>query len=309
VTLTSTPERPAQPEPQPFDFRRPSKFSRDQTRVLEIVGETFARQYTTVLSTAMRTVAPVTLSSIDQLTYDEYIRLVGNPSFLAVLSLDPLPGAGILHLNPSLSMLVVDRLLGGSGKAGHPGRALTDIEAGLLRELVGRILRELAYAFESLAPIQPKIVQVESNPQFAQVAAPSDLMLVISFEIRLGQRAEMTSLCLPLAALQGPLEAYIAQSMFAERATTDPAAVVRALSDRLLDAPVEVGVRFKPVTVTSGELVDLQVGDVLGLRHPVSEPLTVSAAGIPYLLALPGRRDKRLACQVVEPGPGRGQAG
>ena len=82
--------------PQPFDFRRPSKFSRDHARALQIVHETFARQFTTILSTTLRSVSQVTVSTVDHISYDEYVRSSPELAFLALLNIDPLPGAGIL---------------------------------------------------------------------------------------------------------------------------------------------------------------------------------------------------------------------
>jgi flagellar motor switch protein FliM len=289
-------------EPQPFDFRRPSKFSREHTRVLQIVGETWARQYSAVLSSSLRTAAQANLVSIDQLTYDELVGGFANPGYLAILSLDPLPGASLLDLPLDLALSTVDRLLGGTGAGGVPERALTDIETRLVRNLVERGLAELTVAFEPLATkLTPRIVGIESNPQFAQVAAPADMMVALRFEVRLGgDQTWLLGLSLPFSSLHGPIEQYLTHALFADRAGGDPAAIARLVGERLLDAPVEVGVRFHTVTVTSGEILDLEVGDVLGLRHPVGEPLTVLAAGVPCLEAMPGRKDKRLACQVVE---------
>src|SRR3546814_16894984 len=108
----STPSSP----PVPYDFRRPNKFNRDHVRALEIVGETFARQFTTVLSTSLRAVSQVQLVSVGQLTYDEYVRETDNPPFLGVLPLDPLPGPSLLP-NP-LPIGMADRKSAGKGKRG-----------------------------------------------------------------------------------------------------------------------------------------------------------------------------------------------
>jgi flagellar motor switch protein FliM len=128
----------------PYDFRRPNKFNREHQRALQIASETFARQFTTVLSTTLRAVSQVQVSSVGQVTYDEYIRDIPNPSYLAVLSLAPLPGSSLLHLPLPVVMTAVDRLLGGTGTGPAPVRSLTDIEDGLAKGLVARVLRELA---------------------------------------------------------------------------------------------------------------------------------------------------------------------
>ncbi len=265
--------------PQPFDFRRPSKFSRDHARALQIVHETFARQFTTILSTTLRSVSQVTVNTVDHISYDEYVRSSHELAFLALLSIDPLPGAGILQLPLDIAMAAIDRLLGGTGEGSQPSRALTDIEAVLMRELVQRLLKELDYSFESLLKTSTSIVQLESNPQFAQVAAASDMVVVATYDVRIGSKESTASLCIPFAALQPVLENVSGTALFADRKGADPEESARAVAARLTGVPVDVAVRFYAVTLTSSEILDLQLGDVLPLRHPVNSPLSVVAAG------------------------------
>ena len=287
--------------PQPFDFRRPSKFSRDHARALQIVHETFARQFTTILSTTLRSVSQVTVNTVDHVSYDEYVRSSPELAFLALLSIDPLPGAGILQLPLDIAMAAIDRLLGGTGEGGQPSRALTDIEAVLMRELVQRVLKELDYAFESLVKTSTNIVQLESNPQFAQVAAASDMVVVATYDVKIGSNESTASLCIPFAALQPVLESVSGNALFADRKGSDPEESARAVAARLTGVPVDVAVRFDAVTLTSSEILDLQLGDVLPLRHSVSSPLSVVAAGRTCAAAVPGSKGRRLAFMIVQP--------
>ena len=283
--------------PQPFDFRRPNKFSREHVRALGLVHETFARQIGTVLSATLRSVSHVSVSSVEQLSYDDYINASPNPSLLTIISLEPLSGAGILQLPLPLTMSIVDRLLGGNGTGPYPSRALTDVEEGLITEVLDRCLTELASAFESLVSIAPKIVELESNPQFAQVAAPSDMVVVVVFDTSIGGHRGEISLCIPFVTLEPRLDAITGHN---ERRFGDVAGAAAAMEQVMQDVPVDVSVRFSPVTLTSGEVVRLQVGDVLPLRHPSDRPLAVLAGGIPLLPAVAGRKRNRLACRIVD---------
>src|SRR3546814_20594781 len=130
----STPSSP----PVPYDFRRPNKFNRDHVRALEIVGETFARQFTTVLSTSLRAVSQVQLVSVGQLTYDEYVRETDNPTFLGVIALDPLPGSSLLHIPLDIVIAMFARFLGGTPEGAMPSRPPPELEAGLLPALPPR---------------------------------------------------------------------------------------------------------------------------------------------------------------------------
>jgi flagellar motor switch protein FliM len=286
-------------EPRLFDFRRPSKLNRDHVRTLEIVQETFARQFNTVLSSMLRTVSSVTVESIDQLSYDEYVRATPNPAHLSILSIAPLPGVAILQLPLPISLTAVDLMLGGHGKGNEGGRPLTDIEVALMRPLVDRILSELSYAFDSVVSFHPAVVQTESNPQFAQVAAPSDMIVVITLDVRIEGAAGKATLSFPYASLTPVLDSFTGNIVVAER---DPAVVaqsVDSLKHRLQEAPVDVAVRFAPLRLTSGEIVGLEIGDVLPMAVGTDAELTVTVGDVPCFLARPARRGKRLACQIT----------
>jgi flagellar motor switch protein FliM len=285
------------PQPQLYDFRRPNRFSREHVRALQIVNETFARQFSTVLSTTLRVVSQVNVVSVGQLTYDEYVRRVPNPSLLAVLSFDPLPGAGVFQLPMDIVMTVVDRILGGRGGADQPSRALSEIETGLVRQLVQRIVHELTYAFESLSPVLAQVVNLESDAQFMQIASASEPVIVSSLDIRIGDLQATSTLCLAFATLQPLLDAVGSRATAPAVATA--ASATRAIEERLRGVAVDVTVAFRPVTLTSREVLSLAVGDLIPLRHPVAEPLSIKADGVSVAAVVPGSHGQRLACQVV----------
>ncbi|MGE3621572.1 MAG: flagellar motor switch protein FliM [Acidimicrobiia bacterium] len=285
----------------PYDFRRPNTFPREHARALQIVGETFARQATTALSTTLRAVSHVSVRGIQQLTYDECVRDLPNPSHLAVLTMAPLEGASLLHVPLPLAFTMVDRLLGGTGVPTTPERPLTEIEQALVRHVVTRLLHELAYAWESLTPIRPEVVQQESNPQFAQLASPTDLAVEATFTVRIAGGDGTMALVTPLASLQPVLDQRATGTGQRGRVAGDGAAVRGALGATLGQAAVDVAVRFDPVSLTSSAVTRLAVGDVIGLHHRVDAPLTVAVAGQPCFTATAGRRGARLAAVIVDP--------
>lgn len=288
-------------EPQPFDFRTPTKIGREHIRALQMVNEQFARQVATVFASSLRVVSQVTVTGISQVPWREFVSSTPDPSYLAVITLDPLPGSGVLHLPLPMVMAAVDLLLGGTGRGPLPSRALTEIEAGLMKDLMSRALRELAGAMEPLMAVEAAVVQQESNLQFAQIAGAADATVVSSYELRIGETVAAASLCLPVPTVQPLLDVAQQLSGANNRSRADGAQTARAaVAARLLETDVELAVRFRPVQLTPTEILDLAVGDVLPLNHPVTEPLTVHAEGRPVLAARPGRRGKRLACVVVD---------
>lgn len=283
--------------PTLYDFRRPTKLSREHVRTLQMVYETFARRYSTLLTSTLRAVCQVALVSIEQLTYDEYISAVANPTILNLVTLEPLPGTAIVEFSPSVAMASIDHLLGGPGGP-QPMRPLSDIESSLLRSLVNRVLDELRYAFESLVEIRPRLGSIEYNPQFVQTCAASDAVVAASFEMRVGTEDCVATLCLPLATIFPKLtEDLTAPVTDTERRSREEAQ--RRLTAGLANAPIEVAVCFNAVRMRPEQIVGLQPGDVVPLGHPVDAPLEVTAAGLTFAHAVPGNRGSRLACLVV----------
>src|SRR3982750_1851504 len=116
--------------PAPYDFRRPIKLSRDHVRTLQTAFETYARSCGTLLTTRLRVVSSVALASIEQLNYDEYVQSLANPTVIALVSLDPLPGTVLMEMSSSVTMTCLDHLLGGPGGP-QPERPLTEVEVPL----------------------------------------------------------------------------------------------------------------------------------------------------------------------------------
>jgi flagellar motor switch protein FliM len=283
--------------PLPYDFRRPTKLSREYVRRLQIVYETFARRYATLLTSTLRVVSHVTLVSIEQLTYDEYIASLASPTMLAQLTLEPLPGTAVLEFSLNAVMASIDHMLGGPGGA-QPQRPLTDIETPLLRRLLERVLGELRFAFEPLVTVAPMLASIEYNPQFVQAGAASDAVVVASFEMRVGEEDCVATFCLPLGSIYAKLnEDTDVTYTPAQRLAREVAH--RNMVAGLENTPIEVSVRFSSRTMSPADLAGLRPGDVVRLDHPVTAPLDVMAAGLTFARAVPGNQGSRLACLVV----------
>ncbi len=286
--------------PKLYDFRRPTKLSREHARALQMVFEGYAKQATTVLTTSLRVVAQVNLASVEQVTYDEYVSQLENPTLMCLLSVEPLAGAGVFEISVPSAMTIVDHILGGPGSSQQPERPLTEIEYSLVRGVLERLLRELRYAFVPVVKLDPQIVGLEYNAQFAQVASAADMILVASFEMRIGAQECLATIALPFNAVHSRLEAVTGQIVTSERERRAREAAAEAVARRIGDVHVDVAVEFNGTPVRPSELLSLEVGDVLPLNHKTSAPLSVTAADVTFAHAVPGSQGKRLACLVVD---------
>ena len=283
--------------PTPYDFRRPIKLSRDHIRTLQIAFETYARSCGTLLTTRLRVVSSVTLAAIEQLNYDEYVASLENPTVIAVVAIDPLPGTVLLELSSSAAMTAIDHMLGGTGGP-QPQRPLTDVEMPLLRGLLERMLGELRYGFETLVDISPKLKEIEYNAQFLRAHQPGDAVVIASFDLKIGSEECVASICLPFNTILPVLEKQETVELTpAERMIRDSAH--RNLAAGLSAAPIDVAVRFQPIRMRTDDIVDLRPGDVVPLGHPTSMPLEVTVNETVFAHAVPGNQGARLACLVV----------
>jgi flagellar motor switch protein FliM len=283
--------------PQPYDFRRPIKLSREHVRTLQIAFETYGRSCGTLLTTRLRTASHVTLLAIEQLTYEEYVSTLNNPTVVATITAEPLPGAMLFELSLNTAMASIDHLLGGPGGT-QPERTMTDLEVPLLRGLVERLLGELRYGFESLVELNPRLIGIEYNPQFIRVLGASDAVVVASFEMKVGTEECVASICIPFASifpvLQTDDDVELSDSERTARRTAH-----QNLSATLSMAAIDVAVRFQPIRMRTADIVGLQPGDVVPLAHSTARPLAITVNDATLAHAVPGNQGTRLACLVV----------
>ena len=302
--MSNTPTEPAiqikkrRSDPKLYDFRRQSTLSRDHVRTMQIVQETFARGFTTMLASQLRSVTQVSIVSIEQRSYDEYIRWLPNPTLLTMLSLAPLSGAALFQIPLEVAFCIVEMLMGGTGDVQQPERPLTDLELLLMRQIVENALPELRYALEPVVVTEPKIVGQEANPQYAQVAAPTDMVIVVTYEIKIEGVVGTASLCIPFSSLQPFLEALSANSLYGNLSNANRADNLARIQSHIGATPVSVSAQFRPVEVLARHIVGLKVGDVLPLSHPLDEPLTLIVGSTPTHHARIGRRNRRMAVLV-----------
>ena len=187
----------------PYDFKRPERVGKEQMRALQTLHEGFGRNFGAALSALLRSIVEVKLTSVDQLTYSEFVFSLENPTCFNLLKAEPLEGNLILDINPSILYPIIDRLLGG-GREGGPlaRRPLTEIELRLVSRITGLFLEELRHAWENVLELKLEVVQVESNPQLVQIVPPNEVVVVISFELTIGDLRGMMNLCIPYNSIE-----------------------------------------------------------------------------------------------------------
>ncbi len=282
-----------------YDFRRPTKLSRDHVRVLQMSFETFGRRLGTLLTSSLRVLSQVNLLAIDQQNYEEYISGLSSPTVLAPFTAKPLAGTSVLEFSLGSALACVDHMLGGSGGP-QPARTLTDIESVLIIDLVEQILAALQYSLEPIVAIEPVVGELEFNPPFLQAAGTTEAMIVASFETRIGAEIGVATLCIPFAAIFTRLQSRGSQRAMSASEQQIALQSAQRVRESIGQVPVDVSVEFDPVRLSPARIADLAPGDVITLNHRVMAPLSVRCGDMVFTKAVPGREGNRLAGLVVD---------
>lgn len=301
ATVQSMQQEPMQ-DVRSYDFRHPSKFSREHTQTLQAVHEMFGRLLSTQLTTQMRLPVQIEVVSIDQLTYDEFMRSITNPTVVLIYRMDPLDGNILFEFTPGTAISVIERLLGGPGRVPPKPRELTDIEQTLMSNVINKGMASFREAWKNLIPdLKPVLQNLETNPRFVQVSGPSDSVLVISFEIRLGESTGSMRICLPYPTVESLLPQLNRQYFITQNVRKEEAAQVSSdIRRRLEDVELRVSLVLGDTDITVQDLLDLQVGDVLGLRSSVSQDLPVVVEHSVKFMGRPGTLGRKMAAQITE---------
>jgi flagellar motor switch protein FliM len=261
-----------------YDFKRPERVSKEQMRALQTIHEVFGRNISASLSGFLRTIVEVKLVSVDQLTYSEFTFSLENPTCFNVLTCAPLDGHVVLEINPSIVYPMIDRLLGGGrGDVLVPRRPLTDIEERLITRVTKYALEDLKKVWSQIIPIEFKVDRIESNPRLVYIVPPNEVVVLISFEIAIGDLRGMMNFCIPFNSIEPVIDQLSANTWLSyARRDSRKQNVLTALRN----APIEVTVHLGETTITAEQLLDLRVGDCLPIEKSIESPLLVDVGGV-----------------------------
>ena len=284
-----------------YDFRRPDKFSKEQIRTVSNMHETFARLTTTSLSAQLRTLVHVHVASVDQLTYEEFIRSIPTPTTLAVINMDPLKGNAVLEIAPEITFIMIDRLFGGSGDTGGKvNRDLTDIEQSVMEGIIVRILANMRESWTQVIDLRPRLQQIETNPQFAQIVPPTEMVILVTLEIKIGDEAGMMNICIPYLTIEPIVSKLSSQFWFSSVRRSSTTQYLGTLKEKISDVEMALVAEIGSLNVPIRDVVGLRVGDVVRLVNTkITDPLTLAIGNKKKFFCQPGVVGKKMAIQVI----------
>ncbi|HTV03531.1 MAG TPA: flagellar motor switch protein FliM, partial [Luteitalea sp.] len=279
-----------------YNFRRPDRVSKEQIRSLHFLHDRFARNISTSLSAYLRTVTDVNVTSVEQFTYSEFLMSLPDPTAFYAISLAPLEGLGALELNPSVAFSMIDRMLGGSGRGMAPTRGLTEIEHNVIDAVVKLLLEHLTETWRNIVDVRFRVNGRDTRPQMLQVAAPNEVVVLIGFDIKIGDARGMLNFCLPATAIETVGDSFTHTWYRSHREPT--------LDDRqqfwrtLGHLPVDLTATLE-TTLSARDVLELVPGDVIALSHRLSAPLQVRVRDSVKFEAYPVQEQGRAGVRLL----------
>ena len=185
-----------------YDFARPSKFSKEHLRTLEIIFEHFGRLLATNLPAYLRKSVNVDIVNSEVVIYSEFSNALSNPVLLGVVSMKPLAGNMVMEMASNLGFAIVDRLLGGTGTALDKERDFSEIELTIIERIFSICVNLLKEPWENVIKVTPRLERIETNSQFAQIISPTETIAIITINLKIGDVEGLMNVCLPYTLLE-----------------------------------------------------------------------------------------------------------
>ena len=282
-----------------YDFKRPAKFSKEHLRTMEIIYEHYGRLISTNLPVYLRKNVQVNVASSETVTFSEFTNALSNPVILGIVDFKPLNGNIIIELAPNLGFAMIDRMLGGQGMPLEKSRDFSEIEMTILQKLMVVCMQLMREPWRNVVDISPVMERIETNAQFAQVIAPSDMIAIITMNVKIGDVEGFMNICLPYFTLEDIMDKLNTKYWFSTMQREDDDNYeehIEALIKRI-DVPVKAVLGKSQISVN--DFINLQVGDIIKLDTGINSEMEVYVGNIKKFTALPGSSKDKYAVRVT----------
>lgn len=284
---------------QTYDFKKALRFSQDQIRTLTRIHENFARLLTSYLSTQLRTFVQISIASVEEFSYEEFIRSVHKKSILSVFKAPPLQGNMVMEFSPDVAYVMLDRMLGGQGDVTPKNNDLTEIEVRVIQRVFINALSSFQEAWSSVVKLSPELRELEINPQFLSMSPPNETVILVSLNAKIGGIEGEINICLPHVGLEQVLPKLSARHWLANQKKIIENHEVEALEKKLQGTTLDVTAILGKSLIEIGDFLNLKNGDVIRLNKPYEEPVIVLVDEKQKFFAQPGISKGRVAVQVT----------
>ncbi len=282
-----------------YDFKRPAKFSKEHLRTLEFIYEHYGRLLSTNLPVYLRKSIQVAVVSSETVTFSEFTNALANPVVLGIVEFQPLSGNLIVELTATLAFAILDRMLGGPGLPLEKNRDFSEIEMIITEKVMVIMLQLMRDPWKNVVEISPVLERIETNPQFAQVISPSDMVAIITLSIKVGDVEGFMNICLPYFTLENVMDRLNTKFWYSTMRDDKGENYEEYLEAMLKRVNVPLKAVLGNSVISVDDFIHLQVGDIIRLDSKVDNEMKVYVGNIKKFMALPGAKDDTYAVQVT----------
>lgn len=293
--MQNTPER----QIKNYDFKRPAKFSKEHLRTMEIIYEHYGRLLSTNLPVYLRKNVQVTVASSETVTFSEFTNALSNPVILGIVNFQPMNGNILVELTSKLGFAMIDRMLGGKGEPLEKNREFSEIELSIVEKMMVICVQLMREPWKNVIDIEPMIDRIETNAQFAQVIAPSDMVAIIMLNVKIGDVEGYMNVCLPYFTLEDIMDRLNTKYWYSNMQAESDEQYQEYIESLIRRVDIPLKAVLGRTSISVNDFVNLQCGDVIRLDSKVSDDLNIYVGNIRKFTALPGANDDKYAVRVT----------
>lgn len=282
-----------------YDFARPSKFSKEHLRTLEIIFEHFGRLVSSNFPAYLRKNVQIDVMNSEAVTYSEFANALSNPVLLGIVNFAPLKGNIIIELASNLGYAIIDRMLGGMGDPLEKARDFSEIELSVLERIFSILVDLLREPWQNVIEIYPRLERIETNSQFAQIISPSEMIAIVTINVAIGTVEGLMNICLPFMTLEDVMDKLNTKYWFSTM-QRDEQTYSEFIETAINKAQIPIKALLGKSSISVMDFINLQVGDIIKLDSHVDEELDVYVGNIVKFKALPGSGAEHYAVKVTE---------
>lgn len=282
-----------------YDFARPSKFSKEHLRTLEIIFEHYGRLLSTNLPVYLRKNIQVEVMNSEAVTYSEFSNALSNPVLLGVIDFSPLQGEILVEMATTLGYAIVDRMLGGVGLPLDKNRDFTEIELIIIERIMNVCVNLLREPWENVADVNPRLTRIETNSQFAQIISPGEMIAIVTINVKIGDAEGLMNICLPFITLESVMDKLNTKFWYSNMQVKDEISYTEDIEAILQKAQVPVKAVLGYGKISVVDFGCLQPGDILRLDRKVDDELDIYIGNIRKFTALPGSYSEDYAVRIT----------
>ena len=282
-----------------YDFKRPTKFSKEHLRTLEIIYEHYGRLLSTSLPVYLRKNVQISVVSSEAIVFSEFTNALFNPVILGIVNFQPLGGNIMVEMATRLGYAMIDRMLGGEGEPLNKTREFTEIELTIVKKMLVTFIQLMCEPWKNVVDINPVLERIETNSQFAQIISPNDMIAIVTLNMKIGDVEGFMNICLPFFTLESVMERLNTKYWYSnmqEQKEDELEEYLESLIKRV-DVPVKALLGRTEIAIT--DFINIQVGDIIRLNTDVEQDLKVYVGNIEKFTALPGSSKDKYAVRVT----------